>query len=206
MGPQTFIWVHVIKIGAGFLCAKRYGAAKRPHGGLKLGSQKGVILAAQNEPKSGVSSMVYLHAGLEIGSAVHMLFTGSLTKTHMYLALRDLHGPRRGDDSNWVHNCQNGKIGHLGRPSRVGNLGDIDAPSLDSQPWISPMVPCPGLWLAVRMVPCCSSRRRTRGWGRKQHAVQRERSCIAPKVESLRMSRRSRYETQWCSTLGHLLQ
>ena len=38
--------------------------------GLKLGSQKGFILAAQNEPKSGVSPMVYLHAGLEIGSAI----------------------------------------------------------------------------------------------------------------------------------------
>ena len=35
-------------------------------GGVKLGSQKGVILAAQNEPRLGVSSMVYLHAGLEI--------------------------------------------------------------------------------------------------------------------------------------------
>ena len=39
-------------------------------GGLKLGSQKGVISAAQNEPKSGVSLMEYLHAGLEIGSAI----------------------------------------------------------------------------------------------------------------------------------------
>ena len=38
--------------------------------GGKLGSQKGVILASQNEPKSGVSPMVYLHAGLEIGSAI----------------------------------------------------------------------------------------------------------------------------------------
>ena len=37
---------------------------------MKLGSQKGVILAAQNEPKSGVLPMVYLHAGLEIGSAI----------------------------------------------------------------------------------------------------------------------------------------
>ena len=49
----------------------------------------------------------------------------------------------------WGHDCQNGKIGRLGRPSRVGNLGDIDAPSLDSQPLISPLVPCPGLSLAV---------------------------------------------------------
>ena len=39
-------------------------------GGLKLGSQKGVILAAQNEPKSGVPSIVYIHAGLKIGSAI----------------------------------------------------------------------------------------------------------------------------------------
>ena len=39
-------------------------------GGVKLGSQKGVILAAQNEPKLGVPSIVYLHVGLEIGSAI----------------------------------------------------------------------------------------------------------------------------------------
>ena len=28
----------------------------------------------------------------------HMRFTGSLTETPSYLALKDLHGPRRGDD------------------------------------------------------------------------------------------------------------
>ena len=31
--------------------------------------KRGVILVTQNEPKSKVSSMVYLQAGLEIGSA-----------------------------------------------------------------------------------------------------------------------------------------
>ena len=41
------------------------------------------------------------------------------------------------------------------KPSRVGNLGDIDAPSLDSQPLISALVPCPGLWLAVTLAACC---------------------------------------------------
>ena len=61
--------MHDLKLGPGSLWAMRYGAANRPHGGLKLGSQKGVILAAQNESKSGVSPMVGLHAGLEIGSA-----------------------------------------------------------------------------------------------------------------------------------------
>ena len=39
-------------------------------GGVKLRFQKGVILAAQNEPKSGVPPMVYLHTGLEIGSTI----------------------------------------------------------------------------------------------------------------------------------------
>ena len=58
----------------------------------------------------------------------------------------------------WGHNCQNGKIGRLGRPSRVGNLGDIDAPSLDSQPLISPLVPCSGLLLAVTLAAYCSPR------------------------------------------------
>ena len=43
-----------------------------------------------------------------------------------------------------------------GRPSRVGNLGDIDAPSLDSQPFISPLVPCSGLSLAVTPAAYCS--------------------------------------------------
>ena len=38
--------------------------------GVKLGSQKEVILAAQNEPRSGVSSMEYFHAGLEIAPAI----------------------------------------------------------------------------------------------------------------------------------------
>ena len=58
----------------------------------------------------------------------------------------------------WGHDCQNGKIGRLGRPSRVGNLGDIDAPSLDSQRLISPLVPCPGLLLAVTPAAYCSPR------------------------------------------------
>ena len=39
-------------------------------GGVKLGSQKGVILAAQNELKLKVSPIVYLHAGLEIRCAI----------------------------------------------------------------------------------------------------------------------------------------
>ena len=38
--------------------------------GTEIGVQKEVILAAQNEPKSGVSPMVYLQAGLEIGPAI----------------------------------------------------------------------------------------------------------------------------------------
>ena len=58
----------------------------------------------------------------------------------------------------WGHNCQNGKIGRLGRPSRVGNLGDFVAPSLDSQPLISPLVPCPGLSLAATLAAYCSPR------------------------------------------------
>ena len=56
----------------------------------------------------------------------------------------------------WGHDCQNGKIGRLGRPSRVGILGDIDAPSLESRPLISPVVPCPGLSLAVTPAAYCS--------------------------------------------------
>ena len=47
-----------------------WGRQLTTRGGVKLGSQKAVIFAAQNEPKSGVSSIVYLHAGLEIGSVI----------------------------------------------------------------------------------------------------------------------------------------
>ena len=38
--------------------------------GGEFGVPNGVILAAQNEQRSGVSSMVYIHAGLEIRSAI----------------------------------------------------------------------------------------------------------------------------------------
>ena len=45
-----------------------------------------------------------------------------------------------------------------GDQSRVGNLGDFVAPSLDSRPLISPLVPCPGLSLAVTRAAYCSPR------------------------------------------------
>ena len=33
-------------------------------------------------------------------------------KTHMSLALKDLHDTWPGDHPYWVHNCENGKIVH----------------------------------------------------------------------------------------------
>ena len=63
-------------------------------------------------------------------------------ETPMTSTPKDLHAIWRGDSLNWVHNCQNGKIGRLGRPSRVEDLGDLVAPSLDSRLLISPLVPC----------------------------------------------------------------
>ena len=60
--------------------------------------------------------------------------------------------------AKWGQDAQNGKIGRLGRPSRVGNPGDIDALSLDSEPLISLLVPCPGLSLAVMLAAYCSPR------------------------------------------------
>ena len=60
--------------------------------------------------------------------------------------------------AKWGQDAQNGKIDRLGQPSRVGNLGDIDALSLDSQHLISPLVPCPGLSLAVTLAAYCSPR------------------------------------------------
>ena len=103
--------------------------------------------------------------------------------THMYLAPEDLHGPGCGDDPNWVHECTNGKNCRPGRPSWVENLGDLVALSLDSRPLISPLVPCLGIWLAVTLAAYCSPRAWSHGWSRKQRAVQRGGSCIAPKVE-----------------------
>ena len=47
-----------------------WGRKLTTRGGVKLGSQKGVILATQNEPKFWVLPMVYLHAGLEMGAAI----------------------------------------------------------------------------------------------------------------------------------------
>ena len=78
--------------------------------------------------------------------------------TPMPLALRDLHATRRGDRPNWVHNCQNGRIGRLKRPAMVQNLGDLVASSHDSRPLISSLVPCPGLWLVVTLAAYCSPR------------------------------------------------
>ena len=60
----------------------------------------------------GVLPIVYLHAGLEIGSAIPYTITGSRIKTPMPLAPEDLHATRRGDNPIWVHKCQNGEIVH----------------------------------------------------------------------------------------------
>ena len=57
-------------IGSGLLVVKEIWGRQLTTRGVKLGSQKVVILAAQNEPKLGVPSVVYLHAGLEIGSSI----------------------------------------------------------------------------------------------------------------------------------------
>ena len=59
-----------LELGPGSLWAWSNGAANGPHGRGKFGSQNGVILAARNEPKFGVLPIVYLHAGLKIGSAI----------------------------------------------------------------------------------------------------------------------------------------
>ena len=82
--------------------------------GLKLGFQKGVILAAHNEQKLGVSPMVYLHAGLEIGSAIpHPIHQESNEDTHA------LGSQRSSCHSAW---CQSKLDPHLpkwqNRPSR----------------------------------------------------------------------------------------
>ena len=59
-----------LRIGSGLLVGIEIWGRQLTTRGGEIGSQKGVILAAQNEPKSGVPPMVYLHARLEIGSAI----------------------------------------------------------------------------------------------------------------------------------------
>ena len=64
-----------LRIGSRLLVGKEIWGRQLTTRGDEIGVPKGIILAAQNEPKSGVPSMVYLHAGLEIEStfpyAVH---------------------------------------------------------------------------------------------------------------------------------------
>ena len=177
------------------------------HTGAKIGVPKGghfrLLKISQNRgyPQWYISTPAW-----RSDLPFHMQSNGSPTGTHMYLALRDLYGSRRGDDPSWVHECQNGKISRLGRPSWVGSVGDLVAPSLDSRPLISPLVPCLGTWLAVTLAAYCSPRGWSHGWSRKQRAVQRGGTWISAKSDYLRMSRRSKYETQWHSTLGHMPQ
>ena len=80
--------------------------------GLKLGSQKGVILAAQNEPKSGCPQLYISTPAWRSDQPFHTQSTRSPTETPMTLAAKDLHATRPDDSPNWVHNCQNGKIVH----------------------------------------------------------------------------------------------
>ena len=56
----------------------------------------------------------------------------------MTLVLRDLHATRRGDNPNWVHACQNGKIDRLGRPSRVETLAILTRQALIHNPRYPP--------------------------------------------------------------------
>ena len=57
-------------LGPGFAMGMEIWGRQLTTWGVKLGSQKGVILVTKSEPKSKVSSMVYLHAGWEIRFAV----------------------------------------------------------------------------------------------------------------------------------------
>ena len=61
------------------------------HMGGEIRVPKEVILAAQNEPKSGVLLMVYLHAGLEIGSVISYAVHQQSNVDSMHLTLKDLH-------------------------------------------------------------------------------------------------------------------
>ena len=59
-----------LEIRSGLLVGREIWGCQLTTRGGEVRVPKGVIVAAQNEPKSGVPPMVYLQAGLEIGSAV----------------------------------------------------------------------------------------------------------------------------------------
>ena len=168
--------MHNLKVGLGSSWAKIWGCQLTTRGAEIGVPKKGsfwLLKMSQNRryPQWYISTPAW-----RSDPPYHMPSTGSPTDTHTYLALEKLHDARHDDDRNWVHNCQNG---HLGRPSWVGSLGDLVAPSLDSPPLISPLVPCRGIWLAVTLAAYSSPRGRSRAWGRKQRAVQRGGSWIA---------------------------
>ena len=54
---------------------------------------------------SGVLLIVYLHAGLEIGSAIPYAIHRESNRDSQILAHKDLHATRRGENLNWVHKC-----------------------------------------------------------------------------------------------------
>ena len=81
-------------------------------GGRNWGPKRGSFWLLKKSQNSGVLPIVYLHAGLEIGSAIpYAIHQESNGDSHV-LALKDLHATWRGDNPNWVHRCQNGKIAH----------------------------------------------------------------------------------------------
>ena len=62
-----------------------WGRQLTTRGGGEIGVPKGVLLAAQNAPKLGVSSIVYLHAGLEIVSAIpHAIYQAFNGDSHAH--------------------------------------------------------------------------------------------------------------------------
>ena len=101
-------------------------------GGQNLGPKKGSFWLLKMSQNRKYPPWYISTPAQRSDSPFHMPFTGSPVKAYMYMAPKDVHGPRRGDDPNWVNNSQNSRIGRLGRPSRGGNLGDFVVPSLDS--------------------------------------------------------------------------
>ena len=75
----------------------------------------------------------------------------------MHFALKDLHATRRGDNPNWVHKCQNGKIVHthfgLAPERRLLRFAHVVC-----EPW-GPMSITPMSYMVHRsMSPACTRR------------------------------------------------
>ena len=102
-----------LRIRSGLLVGiEIWGRQSTTRGARNWGPKRGSFWLLEMSQNSGVLPIVYLNAGLEIGSAIPYAIHPESNRDSHALAPGDLHATRRGDNPNWVHKCQNGKIVH----------------------------------------------------------------------------------------------